>query len=481
MIKHISKKQHLVKRIFPQNSYRMYYTKIVSLLKEHPLTSFFLVLFLLFVVIFLGNILSRPKSQPQSANPVKKVQVYTIGEAPTVSFQAKVDNPGVIKIVALSSGIIQNIAVSEGDFTTRGQQLFSLSTNYQGGNAASVQAQIADAQYANILSTFDQQKSVIQQQRDIANGTHDNFSDMQSIATQSASDTSNLITANQVILDQLNQQLVQSQNANASPSALIPQEVQINQLQAGQTQLKQTLANLQEQTNSSKPPGTLADIQRNLTMRQLDIQAKSLELNREVTKLQADIADINAAAMFPVSPFAGTVEKIYVRIGQQVSPGTPLAELSATDPHASVIVLVPEAIARNISPVDSNTLYAGGQSYSVRPAFISTQATDGPLFSIVYPIPDTLTTKVSDGEYMTIDIPVGHTDTSAAVPFIPLDAIYQTQDSNYLLIDHGGHAAVRQIAVGQIYGSYAEITQGLQSGDLVILDRTVIAGDRITH
>lgn len=473
--------QDRIKRITKPSFYAPYYKSTTVYIKKKPFTSFFIALFLLFAVIVLSNIFTRPKPQKIVSPAAKTVSVYTIGEAPKVTFQAKVDKPGVIKIVALSGGVIQDISVSAGDTVTKGEQLFSLSTNYQGGNAQVIGDQIAFAQYKNVLDTFNGQKNAIQKQRDIANSSHDNFSDMQNIATQSAHDTNNLISSNQTVLDQLNTLLAQSQANGASPSSLIPLESQINQLQAAQNQLRAGLSTLQEQTDSTKPPGRLADTQRDLALAQLDIQEKSLVLGKEVSKLQAEIADITAATMFPVSPFAGTVERVYVRLGQQVNPGTPLAELSASDPKNMAIVDVPEAIARKISSLDPSTLYVGKRSYDILPAFIPSEATDGSLFSIMYPLPDDSNTKLSDGEYLTIDIPVGHADTLASVPFIPLDAIYQTQDSNYVFISSNKTATVRAVSIGQIFGNFAEITSGLRSGDEVILNRNIIAGDKVIN
>lgn len=457
----------------------LWYQTSTLFIKSRPFLSFSLTLIFLFAVIFIGNALSSPKVKHIPALPPVSVSLYTIGQVPRAQFQAKVDKKGVVKIVALGSGVVQGIFVSEGDSVAKGQQLLSLSTNYQGGNAPSLQAQIAADQYAEAASTFDEQKDAISKQRNIANAVHDNFSDQQSIATQSASDTSSLMSQNQVILDQLNQQLSQSQAAGATPSALIPLESQITQLQGAQNQLRSTLSNLNEQTDSTKPQGRLADAQRDLNLKQLDIQEKTLDVNLEISKLQAAMTEVSAEAMLPTSPFAGTVQRVYVRTGQNVSSGTPLLEVSAANTIASAIVDVPEEIAKKISPVEDSFLIVNTTSYTLRPAFIPTEATNGPLFSIVFPLPETLTDKLSDGEYVSLSIPVGYSDTSAAVPFIPLDAIYQTQDSTYVLLYQSGKAIVKKVTVGNVLGDFAEVMSGLSSGNQVILNRNVIAGDNV--
>lgn len=467
------------KKASPLQRIGVYYGKTTSFLTSRPFTSFFLILFLLFIVIFVGNLLSRPKVVVTSAIPAKSVAVYTIGASPKSSFQAKIDKSGVIKIVALSSGIIQSVAVTEGDTVYQGQQLFTLSTNYQGGNIPALQSQIAQDQYKNVTDTYGDQQGIIQKQRDLANANHDNFSAMQRIATSSASQTNSLINANQSIIDQLKQQLADGQNANASSSALIGLQSQINQLQGAQNQLMQAYSNLQLQTDSSNPPGRLADIQHDLALQQLDVQEKSLELNLEVSKLQSDVSAVAAATMFPASPFDGTIQRIYVRVGQQVNPGTVLAEVVSSSSQLSAIVEVPSEIASRISRLDTSTLFVGNTQYESRPSFIPTEATNGSLYSIIYPLADIKNVHLTDGQYVQIDIPLGNPDTSAAVPFVPLDAIYQTNDSNYLFMVKGNKAVVQKVDIGNIYGSFAEINSGLHQGDEVILDRNVIAGDNV--
>jgi hypothetical protein len=163
-----------------------------------------------------------------------------------------------------------------------------------------------------------------------------------------------------------------------------------------------------------------------------------------------------------------------------VSPGTTLAEISATDASTQAIVTVPAAVAQQISKIEPTIIHIGSQTYSVRPTYISTEATDGALYTITYPIPDDAKAVTTDGDYVNVDIPVGMANTSAAVPFVPLDAIYQTQDKNYLLVVKNGKAETREVTLGNVFGSYAQIQTGLNPGDQVILDRSIVAGDKVT-
>lgn len=463
--------------LFAIRENRLRFRTMRSFLIKRPVTSFIVALIVLFLVIFLSNILNRPKTENPVQTSPRAVSFYNIGQTPYATFQAKIEKTGVIKIAALSGGVIQAIFVTEGDNIQKNTQLFTLSSNYQGGNAAALQAQIAEVQYKNVLDTFDEQNAIILKQRDIANTMHDNTSAMQKIASDSAGEVNELINANQFMLDQMNQQLTTAGGPGIPANALLAG--QINQLQGAQDQLKQQIRSLNLQSDTSQPPAILANEQHDLTMQQLDIQAKSLTLNKEVSGLQSELAAVSAQAMYPSSPFPGTVQRIYVKVGQIVSPGAVLAEISATNPKTTAVADVSELVARTISHSGDSILTINGVQYPVRPLFVPTEATNGSLYSIIFSVPEDVSGLLSDGDYISASIPLGNMNTSAAVPFVPLDAVYQTQETSYVLIEKNGIATARHVTLGPVQGSFVEITQGLLSGDRVILDRSVIAGERV--
>jgi len=115
--------------------FRRQYKRATKFIKSKPFTAFLVALLLLFLVILAGSFLNKPVEQKQAAALTKSVHTYKIGSSPKVSFQAKIDKAGVIKIVALAPGIVQHISVKEGDTVNKGTQLLTMSTNYQGGSA----------------------------------------------------------------------------------------------------------------------------------------------------------------------------------------------------------------------------------------------------------------------------------------------------------------------------------------------------------
>src|SRR6266498_898920 len=182
------------------------YVKTTHFLKQRPMGSFFIALSLLFVILLLGQLVQKRTIEKFQENPAKSVKAYSVGESPQAIFQAKIEKSGVVKIMAQAPGIVQNIGVKEGDSVSKGQQILSLSSNYQGGNAPSVQRQIAQTQYQNILDTFDQQKDLIQKQRDVANTSSENAQRLRDITRTAAEEADHLVHANQEQLDQMKAQ-----------------------------------------------------------------------------------------------------------------------------------------------------------------------------------------------------------------------------------------------------------------------------------
>ena len=430
------------------------------------------VFFLLLVLLFAGKLLQKAPEDKPKAEVVKSVRVYNIGESPKATFQAKIEKTGVVKIIAQSGGIVQNVSVQEGQKVGRGQQLISLSSNYQGGNAGALQRQIAQTQYQNVLDTYDQQKDLLQKQRDVANATNENNQKLRDISGKSNDETKSLISSNQTLLDGLNAAL-SADPTNATIAG------QVNTLQGAVNQLRGSQRSLEYQASGDNPPAKLGNLQKDITQEQLDVQEKALAMNRELSRLQLSLAYVNEATMYPASPFAGTVQRVYVHPGDFVSPGTLLAVIASPDVKTTVVLTIPRQIAEIISTGDPSELLIGNKKIALIPYYVSSEATDGTLYSVLYDVPPEEQISVANGEYISVNVPVGTTQTSAAAPFVPIDAVYQTQEDAFVLVVKNNKAETKIVKLGEVFSDYVEVVSGLGSGDRVILDRNVVAGDKV--
>lgn len=462
---------------------RKIYFKIKKFIKSRPLTSFFAVLLLLLALMFAGNFLSPQKKEEQKPELVKNVQIFKVGENPDISLQARIEKSGVLKITALTPGVIQSINFREGDRVSKGQTLINMSSNYQGGNASSIQRSLAQKQYQNTKDTFETQKEIINTQKSLAEKSGENSEQIRKITDQSLQETRDLINLNQSIVDTLSQNqttLEQNNTGGVNDAAILQIKSQKAAVQSGLNQLKTGLRQAEFQASADKPPAELAKLQKDLALKQLDLQRKALDLGLEISRLQLVLAQISESLYFPASPFSAIVQRVYIKEGQAVNPGTPLMTLSAIDDPISAIVNLPQNLAGSVSTVLPSTLYINDQQIQLNPHFVSTEATDGTLYSVIYTIPDKFSRELSDGEYIKVDIPAGLTQTEQSLPFIPLDSVYQSADESIVLVITGEKAESRIIKPGNVFGQFVEVKSGLTKNDQVIINRNILAGDKVS-
>lgn len=465
-------------------TFSKYFRRSRIWLRQNPnrvMIAFFVVMA---VLLIAGRWLNKPEppTEPAQDEP-RLVETYSIGAAPRITVQARVQKGNVINIVAQTPGIVQKINVKEGQSVKRGQNLISLSSNYQGGNAATVQRQIAQVQQQHTADTYDQQKSLLDQQREVALQTSDNAEELRQITDRSLGETRDLIDLNEDILSEIEDNLedLEENNPNNQNDPLILQTKQLqSQYKAGLNQLRSGLRQAEYQADDEEPPAELAQLQKDLTLQQLDIQAKSLDMSREMANLQLRLAKVNEGSMYPGAPLGGQVERIHVQIGQQVNPGTKLVTLQSSGQATTVVALVPRQIALSLSKIELTRLNLGDKTIELAPTYVSHEAVENGLYSIVFNLPETENVSVSDNQVVAIDLPVGLADTSDIIPFIPLDAVYQNGRQAFVFTAQEEKARVQPVKLGSVFGSFVQISDGLKKEDQVILDRNVIDGDPIT-
>ncbi len=475
------KKLFLVKVPLLNTKRKEIFKKVFVFIQKKPFTAFFSVLGVFLILLILGNVLFAPKVLPQTNQEVPKlVKIYKLGSAPEVSFQGKIEKSGVIKIVAQMGGVVSYINVSEGQNISMGTNILSLSTNYSGGNVMTISRQIAQTGYETAKSTNQTQKDIIIRQREIADKAKDSGDKIRDITNQSASDTQALFDLNKTIVESLRQNITNLENTNvggANDTLILQSKQQLTQFQAAMVSTATQSKNLTLQ-GSSDLSTTLQQYQ--IALKQLEIQEKAADMNLEISRLQYNLALVSEANMYPSTPFSGTVDKIFVRVGDNVTSGTVLASISGNNQHAKIVVNVSSDIARNISVIEASTLNLGSKTIQLMPSYVSKDATSGVLYSVTYELDDSFTDKLTNDSYVNVQIPIGTPDTSNFDPFIPLDSVVQTQEEAYVyVIDNKNVARVKKITLGQIQGRFVEVMSGLPKNSEIILDRNVIEGDKV--
>ncbi len=458
--------------------------KVTRFATARPFATLFSLLGILLILIVVGNFFRAPEeTAEEKVVQAKSVQVYRIGEAPKMTVQAKVEKSGVVTITALSPGVVQNIYYLPGDYVAQGSTLLTTSTNYQGGNAAYLQTRIAARQLQNINETYDTQKEIIAKQKEVANKTDQNADELRDISQKSIDETNGLISLNDELISIVNDTIENLESQNASQSALLQPKSTKAQLISANNQLRASLRNTEYTTAGDKPPAELSNLQKDITIKQLEVQEKALDLNRDVARLQLQVAQVQAAMMYPSSPFNATVQRVLVKIGEAVNPGTPLMILSQEIEEDPIVAIayVPREIALKTTYAEPSVLNIGEIQYQSYPSYVSRDAVQGNLYGIFFPIPDSYHKYVTDDGYINVTIPIGYYDTSATVPYIPIDSVYQTQERAYVFVIENDKAVARELILGSVIGRFVEVEQGLESGDVIILDRNVVGGDLVSE
>lgn len=453
------------------------YKKSVTYVQKRPFLAFFASLGLLLLILIAGSVVSNlGKKEVKAVENIKTVQTLAIGQTPSVKLQAQIEKKGIIQIVAQTPGVVDTIHAEEGQTLQAGQKIVSLSTNYQGGNAASLQRQLAGAQAKNAYDTYDTQKELLKKQREVAEKSSANSEELRKISRDSAGDTAGLLRLNEEILQTVDEQLEQAEQSG-TPADIAAAKAQKAQVESGITQLRGTLRGLEYQGNEDKPAADLAGLQKDIALKQLDVQEKALDLGRQVAGIQYNLALVQEGMMNPSAPYEAVVERIFVEKGEVVNPGTPIAIVRCLDIETSAVIRVPRTIALSISRTEPTIFLFGSKKVSALPSYVSTVATDGQLHTIVYTLPEGVT-NTTDKEYVSVEVPVVSASESA-IPYIPIDSVYQSQDETTVNVVDGDKVSSRKIELGGVYGSFVEVVSGLNRGDKVILNRNVVTGDKI--
>lgn len=476
----------LSRRIRSSLAHNKQLSAVKRFFRRRPLLLVASLVAVLFGLIVIGNIIRQPKAEDDGGEKQAiPVRTYTIGSAPSVTVQGKVEKDNVITISAQAGGIVNKVLVTEGQSISRGTTVVSLGSNYLGGNTASIQRQIAQKQYDNIEQTLPTQKELIQKQREIAEKTDANSDELRRITDQSLGETRDLIHLNDTILQTLDKNLQQYEATNSAgmnETAILSTRQLKAQLVSAQSQLRSALRANEYQSAGDKPPAELSNLQREITVKQLEIQEKSLELSKEVAALQLKLARVGESVMYPASPIAAVVERVHVKPGQMVSPGTPLVTVSGKENVSSLIVFLSSDLAKKVNPLEPATLLLANKSVPVSLHYVSQEATEGTLYTARYLVEPMIAKELSNTEYVSLSLPVGYAQTGTTIPFIPLDAVYQTnQKDTVYLLNQDGKAESRVVRLGQVVGSYVEVIDGIKDHDEVILDRVVVAGDPVVR
>lgn len=237
------------------------------------------------------------------------------------------------------------------------------------------------------------------------------------------------------------------------------------------------LSRLQERETTHD--ATLTDRQQSIALKGIEKDRATRQSNLVESALRLALVQGNDAVFNPRAAATGTVEQVHVNPGDFVTAGTPLVSLRSAGGVTTLEAAVTLATAHLFDPTRPARLVLADGPHDLLPVSFSTEetGTDG-LFSIIYALPDSLRASVTDGETVTLALPLTALGTRDFL--VPIDTVFQDPSGDRVVTEENGMAVSKPVTLGAVFGSFVEVTDGLAAGDRVILNRAVIVGDRVT-
>lgn len=209
-----------------------------------------------------------------------------------------------------------------------------------------------------------------------------------------------------------------------------------------------------------------------------DQQILSAQIAKDSTLGQLKLARARAGDLYINSPITGIITKKSVEIGEEVSPGKTVAEISQLN-IVKILVNLPSDEAYKVKI---------GKEVLIEEKYIG-------FISQINPAADSLSKKVEieiafdnkDGNliaetFVNVRIPI-ETRVKSVNGFylIPLKSLAITQNENYVYVIENNIAIKKDVEIGEVQDDLVEIKNGLNDGDLLVSEgnKNLSTGDKV--
>jgi RND family efflux transporter MFP subunit len=465
----------------PKKNYLFIKSKTQTFFKKpNRKMTFSVVVATLFVLLVAVAVLTNRKPEPiQNPQPRSlSVTGFVYGETPVQEeVVGTINNQNNITLVAQSNGPVSSVLVKEGDKISRGSILIKQESAYNAGNAQFVATQLASKNYELASESLDSTVKQVSLSREQADLSNEDFENYREIIEYSISETKDLISLSEDIANQIKDKLDAELAGLNNPETVLGLQQQLSPALSVLFQTRQSLRNLEYQVESDGTQEKLVDVQRRLVFEATELQLKSAQISKDIAYLSLKQAQIAQASTRVSSPLAGTVEKVYVRAGQYVTPGTPVAIVKG-EADLWLEILVAGKVALKIDEQQTAEVKGLPQlenaSSSLPIAHISSAPVSSSLYQVLIQIPSEYEPHVFQNQSLSVILPLKKSSFSESSHYLPLDALFVTNTDRFVFVAKDGRAVKKSVSTGEIVGGNIEVLSGLASGDLVILDRRVI-------
>lgn len=454
--------------------------QFIAWLKKHSLKTVSLIVILFLILFGVSVFTKKPQPAPESPSPKPlKVQTMIVGsQNSALQTSGSIQNLSAVTLVAQTAGPVKKIFAVEGTNLKKGTRVVSQETGYGTGNASYIGVQIAEKNVQIAQTTLDNTVQSVTKAREIADKNRENTEELRKISADSIQGTRKVVDTTKQVIAKIESDIAATTDADIIQGLrqqLISFQNILNQSENG-------LKNLEYSTNTDKPQSKLADYAKDQVYLATQLQLDTTKLSKEISDLNLRSARIQASLSTVRSPFAGTVERVFVTEGQYVTPGTPVARITGTDAKLCLVIPISGFSAASIDENSSLEIAVNNQPYLIPITHVSSTPTNGQLYEVLATLPDSLSGQIFEGQTIEVSLPtIGSQNmkTKTSNVFIPLEAVFVTNTERYVYVYDNGIARRRVIQTKNVIGNEIEITEGLTQGEEIIIDRRVFEGQKV--
>ncbi len=199
-----------------------------------------------------------------------------------------------------------------------------------------------------------------------------------------------------------------------------------------------------------------------------DIKWKEMEANLEKAQAAYDLANAMMTENILKAPFSGTIASVNAELGENIPPMKPIVSLINTE-KITVKISVPEDeisqihtgdLAEIVIPALNNQHYLG---HVIEKSMTSSLLTHSYPVKILIEKPDKELVPGMIGKVML------KADVNKGI-VIPANAILINQNGKFVWVEEDGRATRRSIQISGYSGTGVIVSEGLRSGDHVIVE-----------
>jgi len=431
-------------------------------------TGFILLLIAIIGILSISRNVETPESTPTKPKEISIVTNHTV----VVTSIAEVEDSSVVTLISQAGGVVSSVFKDNGDSVRKGDTIIALGSNYAGGNAASVQSQIAARQLVNYQETYDSQIESIDLQKDLARAQDEVGDRTREIGRESLERTQSIVDTNETSISSIEKTISSLEGIPGSEDQITTLTATLNQLIAANSQLISANSVSDYQASDSEAPAHISDVSEELALKQLDIQRESFELQGEILSLQKRAAEIQASAFYPSSPFDGTVIETFVHPLEVISPGTKIATIKAPKGTIRLTTYVPFEVAQILSLDTVARATLTNSTHDVQITYIGTYPAKGDLYPVTL-ILENSTRPIADKSYLDIEFSIdAPCETFSDVCYLPLESLTITQDASYIsVVDPSNTVHSEEVTIDALLGNSAKV-RGENLSQKDILTRT---------